>query len=187
MTQILSEFKLDDLRDFLETCGPETKVYLGCDSKCIKKAGIWYADYASVIVVHIDSKKGCKIFGEIVREPVYDKKKSHPRMRLMTEAYKVCELFFKVQDIISAFDTEIHLDINPKEKHNSSIVVQEAAGYVRSMTNVTPLLKNDAFAASFAADRFASIFANRKISRKEARQWKKTSRQQKKALTKEKT
>lgn len=55
---------------------------------------------------------------------------------------------------------EIHLDINPDKAHGSSCVVQEATGYIRGTCNVVPLIKPNAFAASFAADRGIGLLVN---------------------------
>jgi predicted RNase H-related nuclease YkuK (DUF458 family) len=79
-------------------------------------------------------------------------------MRLMTEVYKVAEMYLALSAII-ANDIEVHLDINPDMMHNSSIVVNEAIGYIKGMCNVVPLVKPNAFAASYAADRLKSFAA----------------------------
>jgi predicted RNase H-related nuclease YkuK (DUF458 family) len=50
----------------------------------------------------------------------------------------------------------VHLDINPDEMHGSSCVINEAVGYIKGMCNVIPLVKPNAFAASYAADRYKS-------------------------------
>jgi len=149
---------LEEVRAFVESCGPDTKIYLGCDSEKVKLNGIWYADYITAIVVHIDSKHGCKIFGQIERERDYDQQKNKPRLRLMTEVYKVADMYLQLSAII-ANDIEVHLDINPDMMHNSSIVVNEAIGYIKGMCNVVPLVKPNAFAASYAADRLKSLAA----------------------------
>jgi predicted RNase H-related nuclease YkuK (DUF458 family) len=149
---------LDEVKAFIESCGPDTKIYLGCDSEKVKMNGQWYADYIIAIVVHIDGKHGCKIFGQIERERDYDQQKNKPRMRLMTEVYKVAEMYLALSAII-ANDIEVHLDINPDMMHNSSIVVNEAIGYIKGMCNVVPLVKPNAFAASYAADRLKSFAA----------------------------
>lgn len=147
---------LDEVKEFIDSCGPDTKVYLGCDSEKMKVNGVWYADYILVIVVHIDGKHGCKVFGEVIRERDYDQNKSKPRMRLMTEAYKVAELYLSLAPMIPEKDIEVHLDINPSMKYNSSIVVSEAVGYIRGMCGVIPKVKPEAFSASYAADRYKS-------------------------------
>lgn len=149
---------LEEVRAFVESCGPDTKIYLGCDSEKVKLNGIWYADYITAIVVHIDSKHGCKIFGQIERERDFDQQKNKPRLRLMTEVYKVADMYLQLSAII-ANDIEVHLDINPDMMHNSSIVVNEAIGYIKGMCNVVPLVKPNAFAASYAADRLKSLAA----------------------------
>ncbi len=149
---------LDEVRDFVNNCGPNTKIYLGCDSEKIKIGNYWYADYIIAIVVHLDSKHGCKIFGQVVRERDYDQSKSRPRMRLMNEVYKVAEMYLKLAAIIDV-DIEVHLDINPQEEYNSNIVINEAIGYIKGMCNVIPLVKPKAFAASYAADRLKSLVA----------------------------
>ncbi len=149
---------LEKVRAFVESCGPDTKIYLGCDSEKVKLNGIWYADYITAIVVHIDSKHGCKIFGQIERERDFDQQKNKPRLRLMTEVYKVADMYLQLSAII-ANDIEVHLDINPDMMHNSSIVVNEAIGYIKGMCNVVPLVKPNAFAASYAADRLKSLAA----------------------------
>jgi len=52
---------------------------------------------------------------------------------------------------------EVHLDINPNEMHASSCVVQQAIGYIRGTCNVIPMVKPQAFAASYAADRLRGL------------------------------
>jgi predicted RNase H-related nuclease YkuK (DUF458 family) len=77
----------------------------------------------------------------------------------MNEVYKVAEVYQKIIDVIGDRYVEIHLDINPDEKHNSSIVIQQAVGYIKGMCNVVPMVKPKAFAASYAADRLKELLA----------------------------
>jgi predicted RNase H-related nuclease YkuK (DUF458 family) len=62
-----------------------------------------------------------------------------------------------LKDVLEDRDVEVHLDINPDEMHGSSCVINEAVGYIRGMCNVIPLVKPEAFAASFAADRLKFV------------------------------
>ena len=80
-------------------------------------------------------------------------------MRLMNEVYKVSDLYLKLAEIMPDYDIQVHLDINPDEKHGSNCVVQQAIGYIRGTCNVIPFVKPDAFAASCAADRLKGIRA----------------------------
>lgn len=149
----------NEVRNYIEAQGPDTKIYIGADSERVKKNGVWYADYTLAIVVHINGRHGCKIFGEVQTEIDYDFKASRPSMRLMNEVYKVAELYHNIADIIGDKEVQIHLDINPSEMHNSSIVIQQAVGYIRGVCNVEPKVKPQAFAASYAADRLKEILS----------------------------
>ena len=77
----------------------------------------------------------------------------------MNEVYKVSQLYLDLADVLEDRLVEVHLDINPNEMHGSSCVINEAIGYIRGTCNVIPLVKPQAFAASYAADRFKSIAA----------------------------
>ena len=150
---------IDEVRDFILAQTPETKIYIGGDSERFLIGKDWYADYIMVIVVHINGNNGCKIFGEVVRERDWDKKRDKPRMRLMNEVYKIAELYLKLHDVLEDREVQVHLDINPNEMHGSSCVINEAVGYIKGMCNVVPMVKPRAFAASYAADRYKSYMA----------------------------
>ena len=156
---IMKKININEVKEFIEAQGPNTKIYIGGDSERFMIGKEWYADYTLAIVVHINGNNGCKIFGEVQRERDYDQKKSRPRMRLMNEVYKIAELYQKVHEVFEDRDVEIHLDINPNEMHGSSCVINEAVGYIRGMCNVIPMVKPKAFAASYAADRYKSFMA----------------------------
>ena len=153
----MRKLDLNEVREFIEAQSPETKIYIGCDSERMKIDKVWYADYITAIVVHINGNNGCKLFGEVVRERDYDQKQSRPRYRLMNEVYKVSELYLRLADVLVDRDVEVHLDINPNEMTGSSCVINEAIGYIKGTCNVIPLVKPQAFAASYAADRLKGL------------------------------
>ena len=155
----MKKLDLDQVAEFIQAQTPETKIYLGCDSERLRIDGAWHADYVLAIVVHINGNNGCRIFGEVHRERVWDQKVNKPAMRLMTEVYKTSELYLKLADVLEGRDVEIHLDINPDEHFGSSCVVQQAIGYIKGTCNVIPFVKPHAFAASYAADRFKGLRA----------------------------
>jgi predicted RNase H-related nuclease YkuK (DUF458 family) len=158
----MKQINIEEVKEFILTQSPETKIYLGADSERFNIGHDWYADYTLAIVVHIDGKHGCKIFGEVQRERDWDQKKSRPRMRLMNEVYKVAELYQKLHDVLEDRDVQIHLDINPNEMYGSSCVINEATGYIRGMCNVVPMVKPQAFAASYCADRLKHIMSHQR-------------------------
>lgn len=155
----MQKINIQEVKDFIESQGSETKIYIGGDSERILINGKWYADYTLAVVVHIDGNKGCKIFGEESRERDYDQRMDRPRVRLMTEVMKIADLYLKLQEVLQDREVEVHLDINPDEMHGSSCVINEAIGYIRGMCNVVPMVKPNAFAASYCADRLKEILA----------------------------
>ena len=146
-----------EIKNFIEKQSPETKIYIGCDSERYRKNNIWYADYVLAIVVHIDGKHGCKIFGEVITERDYDQKANKPTFRLMNEVYKVSDLYLKLQEVLVNREVEVHLDINLDDEYVSNIVLSQAIGYIKGTCNVVPLVKPSAFAASYAADRLKEL------------------------------
>ena len=153
----MEKININTVAEFIKAQTPETKIYLGCDSERVRVQNKWYADYVLAIVVHINSNNGCKLFGEVQRERVYDAKPGKPSMRLMTEVYKVSELYLKLAEVLEGRQVEVHLDINPNEMHGSSCVISQAIGYIKGTCNVVPFVKPAAFAASYAADRFKGL------------------------------
>ena len=154
------KLNLKQVKEFIDKQGPETKIYIGCDSERYRRNNIWYADYILAIVVHIDGKHGCKIFGEVITERDYDKKSSKPTFRLMNEVYKIADLYMKLAEVLIDREVEVHLDINPNDDHVSNIVLSQAVGYIKGTCNVVPFVKPNAFAASYAADRLKELRIN---------------------------
>jgi predicted RNase H-related nuclease YkuK (DUF458 family) len=155
----MKKLDINEVRDYIQSQSLETKIYIGGDSRRFRQNGQWHAEYTMAIVVHIDGKHGCKIFGESSVEIDYDQKRSRPSMRLMNEVYKISELYLKLHEVLEDREVAVHLDINPNELHGSSCVVQQAIGYIRGTCNVIPMVKPNAWAASYAADRLKEIIA----------------------------
>lgn len=157
------KINVDQVAEFTASCSPETRIYIGCDSERLLVNGVWYADYITAVVIHVNGNNGCKIFGAVERERDYDQRNDKPRMRLMNEVYKIAQLYLELSGVVD-LPIEVHLDLNPSELHNSNIVINEAVGYIRGMCNVIPMVKPRAFAASYAADRYKEIVGNRAVA-----------------------
>ena len=155
----MKQLDINAVRDFIRAQSLETKIYIGGDSRRFRKNGQWHAEYTLAVVVHIDGKHGCKIFGESSVEVDYDQKRNRPAMRLMNEVYKISELYLKLHEVLEDREVAVHLDINPNEMYGSSCVVQQAIGYIRGVCNVVPMVKPNAWAASYAADRLKEVLA----------------------------
>lgn len=158
---MFSKKKLAEVRDFIENQSLESKIYIGCDSESYKYKNKRMADYFLVVVIHIDQLHGCKIFGEKITEPDYTADKKKPTFRLMNEVYKASNLYLELASAIGDRDCEIHLDINTQKKHASSLVLDQAIGYVKGTCNIIPLVKPDSWAATHVADKMLKNMSNR--------------------------
>jgi predicted RNase H-related nuclease YkuK (DUF458 family) len=152
---MFTDEQINELLDLLCTLDENTKIYIGSDSVRFKKDGQRYFRVCTVCIVHMNGKNGCRVFKHRSIHKDYDVKKSRPSNRLMMEVMKTCELYHQLEPILTDFSVEIHADINPDEKHGSSCVAQQAAGYILGVTGIEPRLKPDALCASFGADHFA--------------------------------
>lgn len=152
---MFTQEQIEELVDLLYGLNSETRIYIGTDSVRFRQDGRWYAKYATVCVVHMNGKNGCKVFKHRSVEPDYDLKKNRPSTRLMNEVMKSCELYTQLAPFIDEFDVEIHCDVNIDPKHGSNCVANQAAGYVLGVCGIEAKLKPEAFAASFAGDHYA--------------------------------
>jgi predicted RNase H-related nuclease YkuK (DUF458 family) len=127
---------------------PQSSVYIGCDSIRFRKNKQWYAKYSTVVIVHMDSKKGCRLFHESIDMPDY----GNLKQRLLTEVNYAVAAATEIIDVLGDRHMEVHLDINPSPKHKSSIAVKEALGWVKGSLGIDAKIKPDSFAATHAAD-----------------------------------
>ena len=156
---MFSEKQIEELVDLLLQLDNNTKIYIGTDSARFKKNDEWYAKYASVCVVHLNGKNGCKVFKTRSIEKDFDLRQNRPKMRMLNEVVKSCELYNQLAPYIDEFPLEIHIDINLDPKHGSNCAAKEAAGYVLGMTGVSEeqvKFKPESFCASFGADHYVN-------------------------------
>ena len=149
---------LKEVDTFLQACSDETKIYLGCDSRVFyNHARDRMVNYTLAVVVHIDGCRGGKLFYDNIIERDRSPNRRKPSVRLMTEVYKVSELYLRMIDEVDSCiekDIEIHLDVNPKREYKSSAIISEALGYIRGVCQVDAKVKPEAWAASTVADAF---------------------------------
>lgn len=150
----MKKFDIDEVKDFINRQSAQSKVYIGTDSYRFKKQDVWYARYTTVVVVHINGKNGCRVFGKIDTERDYDVKKNKPVMRMMNEVYRTVEMFQELKDVIGDRSIEVHVDINKDPKHGSNVAYSQAQGYIKGTCQVDAVFKPNALIASFAADHF---------------------------------
>lgn len=149
---------LAEVDEYLKGCSPDTRLYLGCDSRVFYNSNSErMVSYTVAIVVHIDGCRGGKLFYDNVVERDYSPSRKKPSPRLMTEVYKVSELYLRLIDEVDSCiekEIEIHLDVNPKREYKSSAIVTEALGYIRGVCQTEAKVKPEAWAASTVADAF---------------------------------
>lgn len=138
----------EEAKQAILNSSPQSSVYIGCDSIRFKKNKQWYAKYSTVIIVHTDSNKGCRLFHESVDMPDY----GNLKQRLLTEVQLVVAAATEIIDVIGDRHLEVHLDINPNPKHKSNVAVKEALGWVRGSLGLEAKIKPASFAATHAAD-----------------------------------
>ena len=151
MTKLI-QMDLDEVREYIKNSSQESKIYFGADSERVQVDGTWWVDYLLCVIVHVDAKHGAKVFGHVERERDYDTKLNRPKQRLMTEVFKIAELYLKLADCLEDRETSIHLDLNPMPVHGSSCAVSEAVGYIRGVCGMEPVIKPHSWCASNVAD-----------------------------------
>ena len=138
----------DDARQAILNSSETSSVYVGADSIRFKRNGLWFAKYSTVVILHMDSKHGGKIFHKNVEMRDF----GNLRQRLITEAGFAIDAATAILDVVGQRKLEIHLDLNPNPRYKSNIAVKEALGYVKGSTGIDAKVKPDSFAASHAAD-----------------------------------
>lgn len=152
----MKEVKLDieALKAEISASSEKSKIFIGADSKTLKRGKDRYCAFCVTVVIHIDGKHGGKIYNEITIERDYGEVTA-PRARLMTEVYKVVEIATQIIDHVGDRKFEIHLDVSTDPQYKSNGVHKEACGYVFGMFGIEPKTKPFAWCASYAADKYA--------------------------------
>lgn len=143
--QVIQALDMQEVLDAIKSSSKTTRVYVGADSKRVKKKVV----YVTVVVLHYDGNKGGKIFKEICVEPWYGNIKG----RLMNEVYRAIGVAYQLVEHLDGRAFEIHLDLNPDPRHKSNVAVKEAVGYVLGTFGFKPKLKPEAWCGSAVADR----------------------------------
>jgi len=139
---------IEEAKQAIVSSSKESSVYIGCDSIRFRKNKMWYAKYSTVIIVHMDSKHGCKLFHSSIDMPDY----GNLKQRLLTEVQMAVTTATEIIDVLGDRHMEIHLDINPNPQHKSSVAVKEALGWVKGSLGIDAKIKPSSFAATHAAD-----------------------------------
>lgn len=148
--EMLFEKELEEGRTF--------KVCIGTDSQ---RKGKGYR-FATVIVIAtyedlgggVTVGRGCKVIGANYMSNRYPKNKEGVKERMLFEVAKSIEVAYEVSPLLDLYEVplEVHADINPDIKWESSKALSEAVGYILGM-GYDFKVKPDAWAASKSADK----------------------------------
>jgi predicted RNase H-related nuclease YkuK (DUF458 family) len=138
----------DEAKKAIRESSKSSSIYIGADSIRYKKNGNWWAKYATVIVLHQDSKRGCKLFHSYVDMQDFGSIKQ----RLLNEVMYAIEATYAVVDDVESRHLELHIDINPSPRHKSNVALKEALGWVKGSLGIDAVIKPNAWAATHAAD-----------------------------------
>ncbi|ADC89603.1 protein of unknown function DUF458 [Thermocrinis albus DSM 14484] len=140
---------IQEVREFIERSSPKTAIYVGCDSRQVGD----FTVFVTVVVVHIDSCRGAKIFWQVDKV----RRIRSLRQRLMEEVNRAVYMALQIVDVVGERPFEVHLDINPNPQHSSSVILREAIGYVMAQ-GLKPVVKPRAIAASSVADYITACY-----------------------------
>lgn len=139
---------IEEAKEAILASSQSSSIYIGADSIRYKKNGKWFAKYSTVIVLHVDSKHGCKLFHNSIDLPDY----GNLKQRLLTEVGYAIEAATEIIDIIGDRHLEVHIDVNPNPKEKSSVAIKEALGYVKGSLGIDAIPKPNGWAATHCAD-----------------------------------
>lgn len=139
---------IEDAKQAILESSPQSSVYIGCDSIRFRKNNQWHARYSTVVILHMDSKHGCRLFHDTVDMPDF----GNLKQRLLNEVQMAVMAATEIIEVLGDRHMEIHLDINPDPKHKSSVAVREALGWVKGSLGLDAKIKPASFAATHAAD-----------------------------------
>jgi len=139
---------IEEVKEFIRGTSERSAVYVGCDSRQVRDKTV----FVTVVVVHIDSCRGAKIFWKVEKVS----RIRSLRQRLMEEVSRAVFMALEIAEVVGERPFEVHLDINPNPEHNSSVILKEAIGYVLAQ-GLKPVVKPNSIAATTVADYITAI------------------------------
>jgi len=132
------------IEDFVVKNNRKVTAYIGVDSQNY----LSFTRFVSVIVLYVEKNGAHVIMSRADLPKIYDF-----RYKLLKEVDMIGELARNYKDFFKSIDVdfELHADLNKSSNHKSNGVVEEATNYI-SHLGFKLKIKNEAFAATYAAD-----------------------------------
>lgn len=143
-----TETMIEDAQAAIAMSSPTSRVYVGCDSVRYRRNGVWHAKYSTVIVLHVDGSKGCRLFHNTADLLDYGSIKQ----RMLSEVGFAVEAALAIVDVVGDRPFEVHIDINKDPRHKSNVALKEAIGYVQGTLGFAPISKPDSWCATHTSD-----------------------------------
>lgn len=152
--KITKEFEMKEMLSLIEASSASSSIYVGTDSLRIKKKKKHHR-FVTVVIIHFDSCKGATWFTKHSTET----REMSMKERLLTEVYLSVATALEIAPAVGDRNFEVHVDVNPNEKHRSHVAHREATAYVVGQ-GFKMVSKPDSFAATISADRVLRKGAN---------------------------
>lgn len=122
------------------------KAYIGADSQNY----LSFTRFVCTIVLHVEKNGAHVIVSRFDLPKIYDY-----RYKLLREIDMLGEIARNFKDFFNSvdMDLELHGDLNKSSNHKSNGVVEEATNYINHL-GFKLKIKNESFAATYAADHF---------------------------------
>lgn len=122
------------------------KAYIGADSQNY----LSFTRFVCTIVLHVEKNGAHVIVSRFDLPKIYDY-----RYKLLREIDMLGEIGRNFKDFFESvnMELELHGDLNKSSNHKSNGVVEEATNYIKHL-GFNFKIKNEAFAATYAADHF---------------------------------
>lgn len=142
---MFTEQELEEIKTYIKNSTEISPVAVGCDANYAGKNTL----FALTVGIHIDGKHGSKIF----RKRFKVNRRLGLREKLWQEVNSVLQLATEISTCVGKRPFEVHLDLNPKEKEASNVIIKEAKAMVEA-NGFKVKVKPEAFLSTYASDHF---------------------------------
>lgn len=143
---MFTEEELQEIKTYIHNSSDISPIAVGCDANYSGKNTL----FALTVGIHIDGKHGSKVF----KTKFKINRRLGLREKLWREVTSVLELASEIAPMVGKRPFEVHLDLNPKEKEASNVILKEAVAMVNANGYKAKVKGEGAFMATYASDHY---------------------------------
>lgn len=143
---MFTEEELKEIKTYIHNSSDISPIAVGCDANYSGKNTL----FALTVGIHIDGKHGSKVF----KTKFKINRRLGLREKLWREVTSVLELASEIAPMVGKRPFEVHLDLNPKEKEASNVILKEAVAMVNANGYKAKVKGEGAFMATYASDHY---------------------------------